>query len=402
MIYKAVCAFLALTAGVSGKIYFKEDFNDAGWKSRWTVSDFGGKPASEIGTWKHTAGEYFADASDKGIQTGEDARFYGISAKLSESFTNKDKELVIQLSVKHEQELDCGGAYIKLLGDIDQATFSGSSPYQVMFGPDICGYSNRKTHAIFHYPPKNDNLLIKDELKVETDKLTHLYTLVVKPDNTYEVFIDLKSIRSGTLESGWDFLLPKEIKDPAVSKPADWVDEKKIPDPEDKKPEGYDDIPAEIPDPDAKKPDDWDDEEDGEWEAPSIDNPEYKGPWKAKLIENPAYKGEWVHPLIPNPDYKEDPELYVRATGATHVGFELWQVKSGTIFDDIIITDSFEEAKAYAEKTFSKKVGPEKEAFDAAEEERKEKEKEEAEKRKAETASSGEDDEDDEDEHDEL
>ena len=27
----------------------------------------------------------------------------------------------------------------------------------------------------------------------------------------------------------------------------------------------------------AKKPDDWDDEEDGEWEAPMIDNPEYKG-----------------------------------------------------------------------------------------------------------------------------
>ena len=47
-------------------------------------------------------------------------------------------------------------------------------------------------------------------------------------------------------------------------------------------PDGYDDIPAEIPDPDAKKPDDWDDEEDGEWESPNIDNPEYKGPWSPK------------------------------------------------------------------------------------------------------------------------
>merc|ERR1712179_436628 len=37
--------------------------------------------------------------------------------------------------------------------------------------------------------------------------------------------------------------------------------------------------------------------------------------------------------------------------GCTHVGFELWQVKSGTIFDDIIITDSLEEAKAFAEET---------------------------------------------------
>lgn len=28
---------------------------------------------------------------------------------------------------------------------------------------------------------------------------------------------------------------------------------------------------------------DWDDEDDGEWEAPTIPNPEYKGEWKAKM-----------------------------------------------------------------------------------------------------------------------
>ncbi|KAL8537672.1 hypothetical protein ACS0TY_012706 [Phlomoides rotata] len=49
--------------------------------------------------------------------------------------------------------------------------------------------------------------------------------------------------------------------------------------------EGYDDIPKEIPDPEAKKPEDWDDEEDGEWTAPTIPNPEYKGPWKAKTLK---------------------------------------------------------------------------------------------------------------------
>ena len=98
------------------------------------------------------------------------------------------------------------------------------------------------------------------------------------------------------------------------------------------------------------QPDDWDNEEDGTWEAPLIDNPEYKGVWKAKTIDNPAYKGEWVHPMIPNPDYKEDKELYLRADKVTHVGFELWQVKSGTIFDDILVTDSLDEAKKYGEE----------------------------------------------------
>jgi len=392
MIYKYIGVILAIIAcSVSAKIYFKEDFNDKSWESRWVVPT-GWKSKSDLGEWKWTAGEHFADAADKGIQTSEDARFYGLSAKLSEPFTNEGKELVIQMSVKHEQELDCGGAYIKLLGDMDQSKFGGDTPYQIMFGPDICGYSNRRTHVIFNYPPKADNLLIKEDVKVETDKLSHLYTLVVRPDSSFEVFIDQESVRKGDLAEAFDFLEPKSIKDPSQSKPADWVDEKEIADPNDTKPAGWDDIPAEIPDPEASKPDDWDDEEDGEWEPPLIENPAYKGAWKPKLIPNPAYKGEWVHPVIPNPAYKVDPNLYVRAKDASHVGFELWQVKSGTIFDDIIVTDSLEEAKAYADATFNKKKGPEKESFDAAE-----KAKAESEKTSAPVAGD-----EDEEEHDEL
>ena len=53
------------------------------------TSDMGGKPAAEIGEFKHTAGEWFGDASDKGIQTSEDARFYGISAKMDSPFTKQ-------------------------------------------------------------------------------------------------------------------------------------------------------------------------------------------------------------------------------------------------------------------------------------------------------------------------
>lgn len=58
-------------------------------------------------------------------------RFYGLSAKLNEAFTNNGKDLVLQLSVKNEQKLDCGGAYIKLTGDVDQDSFGGDTPYQV-------------------------------------------------------------------------------------------------------------------------------------------------------------------------------------------------------------------------------------------------------------------------------
>jgi calreticulin len=235
-----------------------------------------------------------------------------------------------------------------------------------MFGPDICGPANRKTHAIFNYPPKDENLLISPQVKVETDRVSHLYSLVVSPDNTFEVFIDLESVKQGNLADNWDFLKAKEIKDPAQSKPEDWVDTPQMADPADVKPEGYDDISEQIPDPEAAKPEDWDDEEDGDYEPPMIDNPEYKGPWRAAMIEHPGYKGAWEHPMIPNPDFEDDAELYHRCQDCTHIGFELWQVKAGTIFDDILVTDSWDEAKEYAAKSFSAKQGPEKEMFDAA------------------------------------
>jgi len=213
-----------------------------------------------------------------------------------------------------------------------------------MFGPDICGHSNRRVHVIFEHDGQNH--LIKKTIAPETDVFTHLYTLVVNPDNTYKVLIDGEEKAAGTLAEDWDILPPKEILDPEAQKPADWVDEKEIVDVEDKKPEGWDDEPAEIVDPEATKPDDWDDELDGDWEAPMIANPEYKGPWTPRMVPNPAYKGPWIHPKVANPEYKDDPTLYAYDSFGL-VGVEIWQVKSGSIFDDFLITDDFAEAEKY-------------------------------------------------------
>jgi calreticulin len=369
----SLLAATALTAAPTvAEVYFKEQF-DNDYTKRWVESSKW-KPKAEMGKFEHTAGEWYGDKEDKGIQTSEDARFYGISAKMDKTFTSAGKDLVLQYTVKHEQNLDCGGAYIKLMpGNVDQAKFGGDTPYSVMFGPDICGSSNKRTHVILHSNPKDENLLVKKDVSTETDELTHLYTLVVKADNTFDVRIDNKSVRSGKLEEEFDFLEEKEIKDPDASKPKDWVDEAKIADPEDEKPDGYDEIPDEIPDPDASKPDDWDDEDDGDWEPPMIDNPDYKGPWSPKMIDNPDYKGGWVHPKIPNPEYKYDDTMYqVCKDGCNYVGFELWQVKTGSLFDDIIITDSLEEAQQFAEETYFKKKEGEKNMYDKIQEEKRE------------------------------
>jgi len=351
----ALLSTLVLVA--SATTHFKEE-GDAKWTDRWVQSNFKEAEGAR-GDFVLSAGKFYGDAeADKGLQTSQDARHYAYSAKFP-TFSNEGKDLVLQYTVKHEQKIDCGGGYIKVLpSTVDQKTFDGESQYNIMFGPDICG-ATKRVHVIFNYGGKNH--LIKKTIPCETDDLTHLYTLIVHPDNTYAVEIDEVEVAKGSLKEDWDMLEPKEIQDPASSKPADWVDAKEIADPEDKKPEGWDDIPAHIPDPDAThKPEDWDDELDGEWEAPQIANPEFKGAWKAKMIPNPAYKGEWVHPMVPNPAYKDDDTLYRYKDNAA-VAFEIWQVKSGTIFDNILLTDSVAEAKAHADATWGKTKGPEKE-----------------------------------------
>lgn len=130
-----------------------------------------------------------------------------------------------------------------------------------------------------------------------------------------------------------------------------------------------------------------------------IPNPDFKGTWRPKQIENPDYKGEWEHPQVPNPDWVEVKDI-AKFKDISGVGIEIWQVKAGTIFDNIIVTDSIEEAESYLEKTFTANKDGEKEAFDKAEEERKEKEKKEREeaeaKRKAEEEAAEELNEDDE------
>merc|ERR1712113_667495 len=155
-------------------------------------------------------------------------------------------------------------------------------------------------------------------------------------------------IYEGSLKEDWELLQPKEISDPDDKKPSDWVEDAMMDDPADKK---LDDWVEEkrIVDPEAKKPDDWDDEEDGEGEAPMKDNPAYKGEWNVKRISNPAYKGFWEAKKIANPEYEGDDKLY-KYEDFGFVGFDLWQVKGGAIFDNVIITDDVSEADAFAKK----------------------------------------------------
>ncbi|CAG8630225.1 6292_t:CDS:2 [Acaulospora morrowiae] len=304
-------------------------------------------------------------------------------------------------------DLSVGGAYMKLLTEskdgIQAVEFSDKTPYTIMFGPDRCGSTN-KVHFIFrHKNPltgEYEEKHLSSAPSAKTVKLSTLYGLIVRPDNTFEIRINNESVKTGSLLKDFSPAVnpPKEIEDPDDKKPSDWItrslskerviirDEDaplEIPDEDAQKPEGWlDDEPLNIPDPEAKKPEDWDDEEDGDWIPPSIPNPKceeapgcgewkrptkrnpnYKGKWYPPEIDNPEYKGPWAPRKIPNPKFFEDltPSNFEKIAA---VGFEIWTMQSDILFDNIYIGHSEEDAQKFAEETWGVKYKIEKEKED--------------------------------------
>ena len=107
--------------------------------------------------------------------------------------------------------------------------------------------------------------------------------------------------------------------------------------------------------------------------------------------------GKWVHPEIDNPEYNaEDAKDIAKFDEVCKIGFDLWQVKSGTIFDNILITDDVDEAKKIGDETWGVTKDAEKKMKD--EQDEAEKAKAEAEAKEAEPEEEEEDDDEDLDE----
>ena len=284
---------------------------------------------------------------NKGLQTTLDHKHHSISAKLDAPFSNAGKTLVVQFSVKHElkEYVFCGGGYIKLHPPgLQQQSYGGDDKYNIMFGPDLCGYDVSRIHLIFtdHLGKNHER---KPELKMDyedKDEYTHLYTLILQPDQSYTVLIDNTKKSSGSLWDHYGFT-KKTRDDPSDPKPSDWVDVAEILDPDDVKPDDWDlDHSERMVDPESAMPDDWDVDIDGDWHPATINNPDYKGPWRQKKIPNPEYKGPWKPTQLLNEHYDEGVGVYI---DNAYVGFELWTVNHGSIFDNILITDDVELAK---------------------------------------------------------
>uniref|UniRef100_A0A4W4HHC3 Calnexin n=1 Tax=Electrophorus electricus TaxID=8005 RepID=A0A4W4HHC3_ELEEL len=390
-----------------GEHYFAESF-DRGTLDGWVLSQakkdgIDEEIAKYDGKWEVEEMKDTKLPGDKGLVLKSRAKHYAISGLLLRPFTFDTKPLIVHYTLVYEVNfqtgIDCGGAYVKLLSqspDLNLDQFVDKTPYTIMFGPDKCG-EDYKLHFIFrHRNPKTGEYEEKHAKKPETDlrtyytdKKTHLYTLVLNPDNSFEVLIDRTVVNSGNLLADMTPSVnpPAEIEDPDDHKPEDWDERPKIQDPDAVKPEDWDeDAPAKIPDdhavkpegwlddepeyigdPDAIKPEDWDEDMDGEWEAPQvpnpacesapgcgkwerpmIDNPSYKGKWKPPMIDNPNYQGVWKPRKIPNPDFFEDLHPF-RMTAVSALGLELWSMSSDIFFDNFFITSDRNAADHWAE-----------------------------------------------------
>jgi calnexin len=386
---------------------FHETF-DQSFEGSWVVS---GKEEYS-GVWKHAKSD---GHEDYGLLVSEPAKKYAIVKELDTPVTLKDGTVVLQFEVRLQNGLECGGAYIKYIRvqetGLDTKEFDNGTPYTIMFGPDKCGSTNKVHFILKHKNPKTGEYVehhLKSPPSVPYDKLSHVYTAILKPDNELRILIDGEEKSKANFLSSDDFepaLIPsKTIPDPDDKKPEDWDERAKIPDPdatkpddwdedapmeivdeEATKPEGWlDDEPDEIDDPEAAKPEDWDDEEDGEWEAPKIDNPKceeapgcgewkkpmkqnpaYKGKWHAPMIDNPSYKGIWKPQEIPNPEYFELDKPDFDPIAA--IGIEIWTMQDGILFDNILIADDEKVATSILEKTWKPKFDVEKEKQKAEE-----------------------------------
>lgn len=108
---------------------------------------------------------------------------------------------------------------------LNLSELNSDTRYSVMFGPDKCG-TNNKVHFIIQY--ENPVSKIWEEkhfntsISIKSDKIKfHLYTLHIKNNNDFEIYIDKKLAGKGNLLTHLDPAInpPTEIDDPTDSQP---------------------------------------------------------------------------------------------------------------------------------------------------------------------------------------
>ncbi|OHT12281.1 Calnexin 1 [Tritrichomonas foetus] len=381
------------------RILYHENFSDPNALDYWIPT----MHFRYTGKWK--AEQTFPLQTRRGeraIVMKEKEKPHAISHKFRHPIVAPNETLVIQYEMRSQFLFTCTSAFMKIFTspDFDPTDLSNSTDKFIEFGPERCGPFNQ-TRLNFFTKDENGKQIehkLKHPYFIPVDEISHLYTLIIRPNNTFEYLIDNRSMRNGTFTDDFDIPLVEgpTMDDPNDVKPSDWDDRPIIPDPYEVKPADWDDnAPNTIPDPkklnppegwllnepqhildtESKKPREWNEQLMGEWKPqlvpnpkcikapgcgpykpPRIRNPKARGVWKPKMVPNPFYKGEWRPKQIPNPNYKllsqSDNHNFVMPP-ITGIGFDLWTAQREFAFTNILIATNETAVKSWNNEDFN-------------------------------------------------
>jgi hypothetical protein len=180
------------------------------WRSRW-IESAANMEEGAAGHFGWGAGMYYGDwEAQMGLMTTEDKKYYQISADFNKTISTKDRKLIISYTIKMERDVGSGGGYIKLLPEgLDQEHFTSDDTYDILFGPDVVHRLNAQVKFIIRRG--EEYFSMNETIYCPLDELTHMYTLIIRPDCTYEIQIDGKHITSGRIRDQFKILGPQWV-----------------------------------------------------------------------------------------------------------------------------------------------------------------------------------------------
>jgi len=389
-----LCFLLLKAPSLPKDVVFFEPFNSLDIPPNWVISKSAGY-SQNIGIYELT--EPTTVAHERALVLKQTSSRFAISSSSPDVLNFSGKTMVLQYELRAPRNIRCSGLYIKLFfgpGFKPNALSNKTLP-AIVFGPDFCGKKNEIMFIFSHLNQKThqyEEKTMTNPTKFNNDGLNHLFTLIIRPNNTYEILIDNNSAKKGSFFS--DFHPPvipfAKIPDPKIKKPSDWDERETIVDEYAQKPSDWDedqpmfildesfpmpdgwlnDEPPYIRDLTVQQPKEWDDSFFGPFIPPMIPNPrcknaigcgkyvqpmrknpKFKGKWSKPIISNPNFKGKWNPPLIDNPFFFVDKDPYL-ISPIQGIGFELLSVDGGIAFRNILLSNDEESVKQWNNETF--------------------------------------------------
>ncbi|KAH7825748.1 putative calreticulin family protein [Monocercomonoides exilis] len=182
------------------KILLNETFINGEQLNKWEISS----NPSYTGRWVISRRSYdYEQALNPVLTAASRGSLHAISLKVDVSLSNP--YLYLQFIAKGEiYPFGCGGGTLKLFTEeINQKNYSSDTPFFIQFGPDYCGSKDSIIFIIQKINPKTNEIvahqLTKNIPSGFSTNFSHLYSLCLSADDTFEIMVDGKSVLQGSL-----------------------------------------------------------------------------------------------------------------------------------------------------------------------------------------------------------